>query len=344
MAVPLLLLIGAYIYIQKTDKNVPVLSADLGILNDDKESDEPIAPPDEEKSFINYGPAPELTGITKWINSDAQTVAGLKGKVILINFWNYSSINSVKAFPYLNKWSQDYKDTGLVVIGVHTPEFAFEKVTGNLENAIKSHQVGYPIAQDNNYKTWTAYRNQFWPAYYLIDRDGNLVYAHYGEGNYEGTEKAARVLLGLDGSYTTPPPAESNQSKTPEMHLGLARQTGFSSNEKITREEQIYTFPKKLGANKYAMEGRWKFNEESAIHSDGFAKIKLNFDAASVSLVAEADKPTTIRVYVDGKLVKGVVVTERNLYQLFESLAGGTHTMEIEVPSGELRAFTFMFN
>lgn len=342
LAIFLVLLIGAYIYVQQTDKNVPVLSADLNILNSEDDEPKEVAP-EEKETFKNYGPAPELEGITKWINSDAQTIASLKGKVVLVNFWNYSSINSVKAFPYLNKWSQDYKDAGLTVIGVHTPEFAFEKVTANLENAIKAHNVSYAVAQDNNYKTWTAYKNQFWPAYYLIDRDGNLVFAHFGEGHYEETEKAFRILLGLDGTYVTPPLAESNQAKTPEIQLGLARQTGFASTEKATREEQIYTFPKKLGANKFAIEGRWEFNQESAVHTAGFARIKLNFDAAKVFLVAEAAKPTTLRIYVDGKLVKGVVVKETDLYQLFDSLAGGAHTMEIEIPNGDFKAFTFTF-
>ncbi len=341
IAIALLILIGAVIYVQKTDKNVPVLSADLNVLNSgDEETPEPVA---EEETFKNYGPAPELTGITKWINSDAQTIAGLKGKVVLINFWNYSSINSVKAFPYLTKWSKDYKDAGLAVIGVHTPEFAFEKVTGNLENAIKAHSISYPVAQDNNYKTWQEYHNQFWPAYYLIDRDGNLVFTHFGEGNYDGIEKAARILLGLEGQYATPQLEESNQANTPEIHLGLVRQNGFGNTEDAETTEQIFAFPEKLGANKFALEGRWRFNQEAAIHTQGFGRIKLNFDAAKVFLVAESSKPTNLKIYVDGKLVKGVVVQESDLYQLFDSIAGGKHTMEIEIPDGEFKAFTFTF-
>jgi thiol-disulfide isomerase/thioredoxin len=342
IAVVVVLLIAAGIYVQKTDKNVPVLSADIGLFEkENKPETEPATPP--ESRFRNYGPAPELAGITKWYNSDPLTLANLKGKVVLVNFWNYSSINSVKAYPYLTKWNDSYKDQGLVIIGVHTPEFAFEKVNANLENAMKAHSVNYPVAQDNNYKTWTAYHNQFWPAYYLVDKDGNLVYTHFGEGNYDDMEKSLKILLGLEGEYVTPPLAESNQAKTEEMQLGLARQTQYGGTDKITSGNQIYTFPKKLGTNKFALEGLWSFNQEAAIHSNGFAKIKLNFDAAKVFLVAEAEKPTTIRIYIDGTLIKGVVVRESDLYPLFDSLVGGQHTMEIEIPSGEFKAFTFTF-
>ncbi len=341
IAVAVIILIATVVYVQKTDKNVPVLSADLNVLNSgDEETQET---PSEEETFKNYGPAPELTGITKWLNSDAQTIAGLKGQVVLVNFWNYSSIHSVKAFPYLNKWSKDYKEAGLTIIGVHTPEFAFEKVSGNLENAMKAHNVSYSVAQDNNYKTWQAYHNQFWPAYYLIDRDGNLVFTHFGEGQYNEMEKAMRILLGLEGQYTTPPLEESNQANTPEIHLGLVRQNGFGNTEKAETTEQIFTFPEKLGDNKFALEGRWRFNQEAAVHTDGFGRIKLNFDAAKVFLVAESSKPTNLKIYVDGKLVKGVVVEDSDLYQLFDSIAGGEHTMEIEIPHGEFKAYTFTF-
>ncbi len=340
IAVALVLLVGGAIYVKQTEKNIPILSAQLDKLDDDVEEEVVQA---EESLFQNYGPAPEFSGITKWYNSDPLTMAGLKGKVVLVNFWNYSSINSVRAFPELTRWANEYGDDGFAIVGVHTPEFAFEKVNGNLENAIKSHSINYPIAQDNNYKTWLAYHNQFWPAYYLVDKDGNLVYSHFGEGHYDVTEKAIKMLVGLEGQYTTPPLRVSNQAQTPEIHLGLVRQTQFASNEKATTNPQIYTFPKKLAANKFAIEGQWAFSQEAAMHTGSFGRIKLNFDAAKVFLVAEAEKPTTIRIYIDGKLVKGVVVKDSNLYELYDSLVGGSHTMEIEVPEKGFKAFTFTF-
>ncbi len=340
----LLLLVGGAIYLQVAKSDQPLLSAALNFGKGDGKSEEQPKP--EEAEFKNYGPAPEFAGISKWLNTDKNAplkMADLKGKVTLINFWTYSDINSVRTLPYVTKWEQTYKDQGLAIVGVHTPEFAFEKVTGNLENAIKTHDIHYPVAQDNDYKTWTAYHNQFWPSVYLIDRDGNIVYTHFGESNYDVTEKAIRTLLGLEGAYTTPPPAEQNQANSPEIFFGLAKLKNFGNTETANTEEQIFVLPKKLGDNKFALEGRWQFNQEAAVHTTGFGKIKLNFNAAKVFLVAESAQATTIRVYVDGELIKGVVVKDSNLYQLYDSISGGPHTMEIEVPDGGFKAFTFTF-
>lgn len=343
----IVLLVGGGIYLQthKTGKgllDVSLLkSSDDSANNDSSSNNDTTTNTDPE--FKNYGPAPELAGISHWINSDPQTIASLKGKVVLIDFWTYSCINCVRTLPYVTKWYDTYKDKGLVVIGVHTPEFAFEKVTGNVENAVKADKINYPVAQDNDYKTWTAYKNQFWPAHYLIDKDGNIVYTHFGEGSYDETEKAIRTLLGIDGDYQAPQPAESNQANSPEMYFGLARQKQFASTEKASTSEQIYTYPKKLGDNQFALEGNWQFNQETAIHNNGFGRIKLNFNAAKVFMVAQSAEPTTIRVYVDGTLIKGVVVSNSDLYQLYDSIAGGKHTMEIEVPDSGFQAFTFTF-
>lgn len=334
---------GVYLNLAKSDQ--PLFSAGINFdQGDDSKTDQQTKT--SEPEFKNYGPAPEFTGISKWLNTDKNLpvkISDLKGKVVLVNFWTYSDINSVRTLPYTTKWADAYKDNGFVVVGVHTPEFAFEKVTGNLENAIKAHHINYPVAQDNDYKTWTAYHNQFWPAQYLIDKDGNIVYTHFGESNYDVTEKAIRTLLGLEGEYSAPAPAETNQAQSPEMYFGLARQQNFSSTEKASADEQIYTLPKTLGKNKFALEGKWQFNQEAAVHTNGFGKIKLNFNAAKVFMVAESELPTTIRVYVDGELIKGVVVKDSNLYQLYDSISGGEHTMEIEVPDGGFKAFTFTF-
>lgn len=327
----------------KSDK--PIFSAGLNFgKGDDGKSDEQDKP--GEPTLKNYGSAPEFAGISKWLNTDKNSplkMADLKGKVVLVDFWTYSCINCVRTLPYITKWYDTYKDQGFVVIGVHTPEFAFEKVTGNVENAIKSHGINYPVAQDNDYKTWTAFHNQFWPAHYLIDKDGNIVYTHFGEGNYDVTEKAIRTLLGLEGDYATPAAAQDNQAQSPEMYFGLARQQNFGNTEKASTDEQIYTIPKKLGDNKFALEGRWQFNQEAAVHTNGFGKIKLNFNAAKVFMVAESAQSTTIRVYVDGELMKGVVVKDSDLYQLYDAISGGPHTMEIEIPDGGFKAFTFTF-
>lgn len=140
-------------------------------------------------------PAPEFTGIARWLNGPPQTMAGLKGKVVLVEFWTYSCINCIHVLPHVKQWHERYRDQGLVVIGVHTPEYAEEQSTANVRKAIERFGIEYPVAQDNLYKTWDAYGNRFWPAFYLVDRDGRIVHRHYGEGDYEATEARIRQLL-----------------------------------------------------------------------------------------------------------------------------------------------------
>jgi thiol-disulfide isomerase/thioredoxin len=336
----LVIVTGVYLLsIGNPDK--PLLPGGLGLnsneTNDQNEQEE------EKNLFKNYGAAPEFAGIEKWLNSDPLTQEQLRDKVILVNFWTYSSINSIRTLPYLTQWYEDYKDLGFMVVGVHTPEFAFEKVSMNVESAIKKYSLTYPVALDNNYKTWTAYHNQFWPAIYLIDKEGNIVYTQFGEGKYEVTEKAIRTLLGLEGEFEIPQAEVRNQASTPEIHFGLSRLQNFGGTEKPNNGAQIFIFPPKLKANQFALEGNWEFTQEAAIHHRGFGRIKLNFNAAKVFLVAQSEKPTTIKIYVDGKLIKGVVVSNSDLYQLFDSLSGGPHTMDIEIPDENFQAFTFTF-
>jgi thiol-disulfide isomerase/thioredoxin len=140
-------------------------------------------------------PAPEITGIQKWLNSDPLTLDQLKGKVVLVDFWTYTCINCIHTLPYVKSWYDKYKDQGLVVIGVHTPEYPYERQTGNVQQALKRFDIRYPVAQDNDYATWDAYRNHYWPAEYLINKKGQVVYLHYGEGSYAQTEAAIRSLL-----------------------------------------------------------------------------------------------------------------------------------------------------
>lgn len=149
--------------------------------------------------LVDRGPAPEFVGIDTWLNSAPLTMKNLRGKVVLVDFWTYSCINCLRTLPYVTKWHEKYKDQGLVVIGVHTPEFAFERRTSNVQTATKRFGVRYPVAQDNQYATWHAYKNQYWPASYLIDRNGRIMHQHFGEGGYEEMEAAIRTLLERDG-------------------------------------------------------------------------------------------------------------------------------------------------
>jgi len=140
-------------------------------------------------------PAPEFTGIEKWLNSDPLTLQQLRGKVVLVDFWTYTCINCIHTIPYVKEWNEKYKDKGLVVVGVHTPEFPFERLTSNVEQAIKRFGITYPVAQDNRYATWKAYNNLYWPAFYLIDKEGRITYTHFGEGRYKETEAEIQRLL-----------------------------------------------------------------------------------------------------------------------------------------------------
>ncbi|CAN5839165.1 hypothetical protein BH11PSE3_BH11PSE3_04950 [soil metagenome] len=148
-----------------------------------------------EPVLYDYGEAPELVGIEDWLNSNALSIAGLRGKVVLIDFWTYSCINCLRTLPYVSRWYDKFKDRGLVVIGVHTPEFGFEKATRNVQRAIDRFGIRYPVAQDNQYSTWRAFDNQYWPAIYLIDRRGHVVLKHAGEGSYQETERAIETLI-----------------------------------------------------------------------------------------------------------------------------------------------------
>jgi thiol-disulfide isomerase/thioredoxin len=143
----------------------------------------------------NSIPAPEFTGIEKWLNSEPLTLQQLRGKVVLVDFWTYTCINCINTLPYVKNWHQKYKDQGLTVVGVHTPEYPFERSTDNVKTAIKRFDIRFPVAQDNRYATWTAYNNQYWPAFYLIDKKGRVVYTHFGEGQYAEAEAAIQALL-----------------------------------------------------------------------------------------------------------------------------------------------------
>lgn len=166
-------------------------------------------PPTGGVALDNPG-APDFTGITHWINSSPLTLAQLKGKVVLVEFWTYDCINCIHVLPHVKQWHERYRDQGLVVVGVHTPEYGHERIVGNLEKAVKRFDIAYPVAQDNDYRTWNAFNNRYWPALYLIDQDGAIVYRHFGEGAYEQTEARIRRLLARSSGSPRGNPAQGN--------------------------------------------------------------------------------------------------------------------------------------
>ncbi len=302
----------------------------------------------KEASFKNQGPAPEFAGISRWLNlpegRQALTLQELRGKVVLIDFWTYTCINCIRTLPYVTKWYDTYHDKGFVVVGVHTPEFAFEKVTENVATAIKRHKINYPVAQDNDFATWNAYSNQFWPAEYLIDQKGNIVYTHFGEGEYDHTENAIRQLLGLNGGVSQDSGQNLSQVKSPEMYFGTDREQYLTAEQKPSTTPHDYTLPLNLSLNQFALGGNWQFAPDKATLVKGAGKIKLHFSSGKLFMVAQSqNKPITLHVMVDGKQQPDVTVSTSQLYTLFDSNSYTDHTIEIDVPNPGFDAFTFTF-
>lgn len=301
--------------------------------------------------FRDYGPAPAFTGIDHWLNSGPLTFKDLRGKVVLIDFWTYSCINCIRTLPHLERWYNMYRDRGLVIIGVHTPEFPFEKSTRNVEDAIKRFGIHYPVAQDNEYATWNAYNNEYWPAEYLIDKNGDIVYEHFGEGHYDRTGNAIRQLLGITSNSVSqhgPIPNAQTVSPvgigSPEMYFGTYRLQYLTPDQSPSAEARQYKFPGNLALNYFALEGVWRFAHDHITLVKSGGRIKLRFYSARLYMVAESKQgPVTLKVIVDGKQQPDVIVSNPRLYTLFNSNNSAEHTVEIEVLGTGFKAFTFTF-
>ncbi len=311
------------------------------------------------------GPAPEFAGISAWFNSPPLTLESLRGKVVLIDFWTYSCINCLRTLPYVKSWYATYHDAGLVVVGVHTPEFAFEADPRNVAAAIQREGITYPVALDPQYATWRAYENRFWPAKYLIDSNGQLRYVHFGEGDYAETELAIRTLLGAagapvpEGQASVPAQPFVSDATTPETYLGYGRieQSQYASPQPIRRDQaQQYTAPPVPPLHGFAFSGTWAVGEEEA-EAQRDAQLVLRFAATAVYLVMApgGSGPDQVRVLLDGQPVvpeqagedvhDGIVSVETpRLYRLID-LHGqqGTHTLRLvfEQPGTRCYAFTF---
>ncbi len=290
----------------------------------------------------DFGTAPEFSDITGWLNSKPLKMSELRGKVILIDFWTYSCINCIRTLPFVTNWYDKYKDNGLLVIGVHTPEFAFEKDSQNVKTAIDRFKINYPVAQDNNYGTWSAYKNQYWPAEYVIDQNGKIVHEHFGEGEYDVTENLIRQLLGLDkdlGAKTS----TLGKIGSPEMYFEPSRLEFLTSAQKPSFEPATYTLPSSLYINSFALDGVWKFTEDHAELTEPHGKIRLNFNSGKLFMVAASDHPITITITVDGKKQPDQVIQASQLYEIFDSTEYNRHTVDIEIPEAGFQAFTFTF-
>jgi thiol-disulfide isomerase/thioredoxin len=291
----------------------------------------------------DYGPAPEFSGITGWINSEPLTLKEMRGRVVLIDFWTYSCVNCLRTFPYLREWDDRYRAAGLTIVGVHAPEFAFERVEANVRENTKRLKLRYPIALDNRFGTWSAWHNQYWPAKYLIDRNGRVRYYHFGEGEYSATEETIRTLLAERGGPVPRPSGldedATRELVTPESYLGYERLARYNGVPVLRDAERAYSFPPSLEANELAFAGRWTFEHERAVAGRN-ARLRLQYRARDVFLVLTGTG--TVRVFVDGKPERAVPVRGDRLYTLVERPAGGDHLLELRFSPGVAGyAFTF---
>jgi cytochrome c biogenesis protein CcdA/thiol-disulfide isomerase/thioredoxin len=324
-----------------------------------------------QPALDDEGPFPDLSGAVAWLNSPPLTSKSLKGKVVLIDFWTYSCINCLRALPYVEGWAAKYKDAGLVVIGVHTPEFAFEKERSNVEKAVRDLKVNYPVAIDSNYKIWQAFNNQYWPAHYFIDGKGRIRYHHFGEGEYGESERVIRELLKENGAQlaasediaVTGAGAEAAPDtvnrRSPETYVGYHRAEHFASSEAIARDsKRAYTPQARLSLNQWALGGTWKVGAESAVLQTAPGKIVFRFHARDLHLVlgtTEGGRPVRFTVKLDGTAPGADhgadvdnngsgTVQDHRLYQLIRQKGPvEDRTFEIEFLDPGVQAFAFTF-
>jgi len=320
------------------------------------------------------GTLPTLDGATGWLNSPPLSREQLHGKVVLIDFWTYSCINCLRAMPFVHEWAQRYRDHGLVVIGVHTPEFAFERDPRNVMKAVQQLKVEYPVALDNQYAIWRAFNNRYWPAHYFVDAQGNIRGHQFGEGNYAHSEQVIRRLLVEAGQTELPPPADPAAAdlqgvatqadmgnlRSPETYLGHARAEQFASPGGQRADAAFgYTLPSTLALNKWGLSGQWRVNDEAAQLQQAGGRIAFQFHARDLHLVlapGEDGKPVRFRVLLDGKPLPAAdagadvaadgtgTVNEHRLYQLIRQRGTiGPHRFEIEFLDAGVQAYAFTF-
>jgi thiol-disulfide isomerase/thioredoxin len=317
------------------------------------------------------GELPSLGGATGWLNSQPLTAAGLRGKVVLIDVWTYTCINWLRTLPYVRAWAEKYKDRGLVVIGVHAPEFAFEKNIDNVRRAAKDMKVNYPIAIDNNYAIWRALKNEYWPALYFVDARGHIRHHHFGEGEYEQSERIIQQLLteaGIGGighelvsvdARGAEAAADWGSLKSPENYVGYERTENFASpGGAVLDKRRVYAVPAQLRLNQWALSGDWTVGKQATVLNKANGRIAYRFHARDLHLVmGPAARGTSVRfrVLIDGKppgAAHGIdiddqgngTVDEQRLYQLIRQPKPiADRQFEIEFLDSGVEAFAFTF-
>ncbi|WP_432525621.1 cytochrome c biogenesis protein DipZ [Serratia sp. BFP-2025] len=325
---------------------------------------------DAAPALADLGEMPSLSGAVQWLNSPPLQAEALRGKVVLVDFWTYSCINCLRSLPYVKAWAEKYRDQGLVVIGVHAPEFAFERDVANVAKEAKKLGIDYPIAIDNNYRIWQAFNNQYWPAHYFIDANGRIRYQHFGEGDYAQSERVIQTLLRLAGGKDTSTAisqvhgqgveqAASRQTDiSPETYLGYQRAENFASAPAVQDSAADYAASPLLSLNHWALAGNWTIGAERATLNTPDGRIVYRFHARDLHLVlgpAVTGQPIAFKVTLDGKApgeMHGVdvapdgsgVITDQRLYQLIRQTDGaGEHTFSIEFERAGVSAYAFTF-
>jgi len=343
----------------------------IDALGPQKPANAPVSAAEPQPALTDEGPMPDLSGAVAWLNSPPLTRKSLRGKVVLVDFWTYSCINCLRALPYVEGWAAKYKEGGLVVIGVHTPEFAFEKERANVEKAVRDLRISYPVAIDSEYKIWQAFNNEYWPAHYFIDGKGRIRYHHFGEGEYDESEGVIQRLLKENGATSLSEerisiPANGAEAapdnpdiRSSETYIGYHRAEHFGSVEPIVQDSRkSYTPRPRLSLNQWALGGQWKVGPESAVLQTSPGKLVFRFHARDLHMVLGAAK--------DGKSVRFTVkldgtppgedhgsdadangagtIQGHRLYQLIRQK--GTvedRTFEIEFLDPGVQAFAFTF-
>lgn len=317
------------------------------------------------------GEMPSLEGATGWINSPPLTSTELRGKVVLVDFWTFTCINWLRTQPYVRAWAEKYKDKGLVVVGIHTPEFEFEKDVENVRRAAKFLNVDYPIALDSEYAIWSAFRNRYWPAFYFVDAEGRIRHHQFGEGEYERSERVIQKLLTEAGHQNVPSDlvvvngtdyekeADWKNLGSPENYTGDGRTTNFASPGGSLGDEPVtYSIPSRLSLNEWALSGEWKITRSASIALKPNARVAYRFHARDLHLVMRVSEGATairFRITIDGEppgASHGVdtdeqgngTLSEPRMYQLFRQIGPVVdRNFEIEFldPGAEIYAFTF---
>ncbi len=365
----IILVIVAIGIITGADKKLQIYILDKGFFDVTKIEQMLLSSQDEKSSSVNlsggylsiaekekkYKRFTELVSPNGYINTDGKkiTLEGLKGEVILLDIWTYTCINCQRTIPYINQWYDKYKDQGFEVVGVHTPEFAFEKVQASVEKEVLGFKIKYPVVLDNDYQTWNALQNQYWPRKYIIDIDGFVIYDHIGEGAYEETEKVIQyalkeraermgIALDISSDELVNIKTEKGNVGSPEIYFGFARNEYLANGKVRVPGVQDLKLPKNILPNRLYFDGSWNMTSEYAENINP-GSVVFKYDAKNIYITAGSDLPLEAEIYLDGQFLKRLMIKDAGLYTLIEGTEYGQHTIEIKVSKPGLKVFTFTF-